>query len=466
MRWPIALFAVLVVGCGSRSGMLLGGTSSGGGAGVGAVSGGGGSGGTSGSGGFSGGGTGGGSGGVVGFCQGFDLTGKPIAFEPFQGGQQRAPSLSAVAGEPSQVAVGAAELAPELPGPTPVHNLRLTSVSPWSNWPSNLGTGALANFVVGVDQYAMDAGTAPGTLAMAWPATPAPPAAEPQGLFFSSEVSPLNGVPTTVELLTLEGPPGHVARFVRSGSSGQLVGFQTISGQYALHLAFANVGKTSLASHVGCATTPLFGDAVPKAGGGYLLAYSSGRQGGTCLDDFGFDGPADRIEGGFIAGPESITAPLPVVIENKGDVVEFVRMIPAPGGAWLVYRYAGLDTDPKPAPRVQRLDSNGLPHDNPFPILYAGVSGTPAVASLGERIAVAIADAADPFGVTIDLRIYDGTGAELSQRVFQTAGSFADGRVALMASPSQDQLLLGWSAASVNGGDLLASVARFCVPGP
>ena len=467
MRTHILALLVLATGCGSRSGVLSAdsapasggsaGTGSGGAAGLG------GSGafaGTSGSGASAG---SAGSGGSTTTCPGFDLTGDPVGFTASAGLVRKAPTLSQVSG--GAVAVIAPEIPSESPGP-PVHHLRMTTLSPWANWPSSLGTGAQSVFVAGVDQFAVDAGLASGKLAMTWPAAPSPPASQPQGLFFSAGVSANGGSFDQVQSLALPGLPSHVSRFVRAGAGAYLVGFETKGFDRSFHLNYVGAGTSFPSSHIGCASSPVTGDAISMPGGGFMFAFSTSRQWGSCLDDFGVNGPADRILAGFLGGPGGGFGPLPLSIQMPFDVVSFLRLLPAPDGAWLIYRYAGINAEVQPPAMLLRLDSSGVPLGNAVPIVDSSYSGVPGLASLGERVAVATIDTSDPFGITLELRIFDSSGNVLHQRAYQPSGAFAQQRLALLASPTADQLLLGWSSSEPNGDLLRAQVARFCVPGP
>ncbi len=467
----VTLLALAAAGCGSRSGTLSDDlpTATGGAAGVGTGGSGafGGSGGSGAFGGSGGSGAFGGTGGSTAFCPDFDLTGSAIEFTPASDLLRRAPSFSAVAGSPDLVAVVSPEIPSESSGPGPAaHHLRMTTLAPWGGWTTTLGAGAESAFVVGVDQFAMDAGDSVGKLAMAWPSEPSPPASQPQGLFFSSKVAANSGNFNQVGSLALAGFPSHVARFVSAGAGAHLVGFETVGFDHAFHVSYVAGSDVSQNTHVGCASSPITGDAIPMPGGGFMFAFSTSRQWGSCLDDFGINGPADKILAGVVGGPGGGFGPLPVKIEVGFDQVEFVRLLPAPGGAWLVYRYAGTTSSEQPPIMLLRLDTGGAPLGEPVPVLHNSFYGVPGLASLGERVAVALTDPNDSMGTTFAIYVVNAAGTTLHQRSYQPSKAFAEPRVGLMASPAHDQLLLGWSAPSPDSGVLAARVARFCVPGP
>ncbi len=143
-----------------------------------------------------------------------------------------------------------------------------------------------------------------------------------------------------------------------------------------------------------------------------------------------------------------------------------MRLLPAPDGAWLIYRYAGINAETQPPAMLLCLDSGGVPLGNAVPSVDSSYSGVPGLASLGDRVAVATIDGGDPFGITLELRIFDASGDVLYQRAYQPSGALAEQRLSLLASPTADQLLLGWSSLEPNGDLLRARVARFCVPSP
>jgi len=356
------------------------------------------------------------------------------------------------------------EMPAESPGPVAGH-LRMTAIQPWGSWPSTLGTGAQSAFVAGQDQFAFDRGKGVNELAMAWPATPSPPGSQPQGLFFSDEVSATGGNPNQVVSLALTGPASHVARFVRAASNATLVGFEAgDAGYHALHLTrVTKNGMTWSQSFVGCATTAVDADAIAVTPSAFFVAFSSSRPFGTCLNDADIDTPAHRILAARFGGGNSSLEQLPVDVDED-DVVSFVRLLPRTGGAWLVWQFQGVNAELPPPVMLMALDGDGAPIAPPVPVLDGGATySQPAFASLGQRLAMAWVDGSDPNG-SIRVRLLSEIGVIANENAYVSPVKNLAPELELFASPDGDQLLLGWAAPS--GGALMPDgwVARFCVP--
>jgi hypothetical protein len=448
-------------GCGSRSELLsdviaAGGTHSGGSAGAGG--GGGGTGNAGGQGGA------GGSGGLAPVCPAFDLTGAPIGFEPEPEFHENPPSLGFASADGSRVAMVSALVAVESPGPLPAY-LRMASITAWNAWPSTLGGGVQSAFVAGVDQFAFDRGSGQDSLAMTWPSAPSPPASGPQGLFFDAAVSVSSGSPQNVQSIALQGPPNHVSEFVRAGSDGYLIGFQTSeTGHHQFHLTRrTGAGQKIELSWLGCATNEVSGDAVALPSGEFLFAFSTSRPWGSCLDDDGIDTPAHAVLTGLVAGENAVPGPLVI---DEDDFVRFVRVVPHSEGAWIAWQYEGINALTIPPVMAMRVDPQGNPLTPAIPILDGSVAGAPpAFASLGDRLAFAYLDFLDPLGGTMVIKVLDTFGQPLFERSFQSSAQPMPPKLALLASPAHDQLLLGWSEGNDGVNGMRAFLARFCVPG-
>ncbi len=177
------------------------------------------------------------------------------------------------------------------------------------------------------------------------------------------------------------------------------------------------------------------------------------------------DTPAHRILSGFFGGPGGGFGQLPFSVDVPDDAVRFVRVIPHSDGAWVAWQYQGLNAETPPPVMLQRLDAGGSPVSPQVAILDGwAADAIPAFASLGDRLAFAYLDNADPFGITIMLRVLGSDGALQFERAFQPSGPYAEAHLDLFASPAHDQLLLGWSRGTMGDTPPTAFVARFCVP--
>jgi hypothetical protein len=466
-HWLFPLL-VAVVGCGSRSGLSLAGetgVAGNGGAATGGTVATGGDGGTGAIGGTpSTGGTPatGGVGGAT-TCTAVSMDGAPIQFESSGQYWRHAPHFAFSDDSSASVGVVAFEMPAESPGPVAGH-LRMTAIQPWQTWPSTLGGGAQSSFVAGQDQFAFDRGKTPNTLAMAWPATPAPPASQPQGLFFSDQVTASGGNASAVLSLALTGPTNHVVRFVRESANATLVGFEAgDAGYHALHLTrVAKNGMTSSQTFVGCATTDVDADAIAVSPNAFFVAYSTSRAFGACLNDAGIDTPAHRILMARFGAGNSSLEQLPVDIDLD-DEVSFVRLLPRTGGAWLVWQYKGVNAEVPPPVMLWALDDTGAPVAPSVPVLDGGAAYTrPAFASLGNRLAMAWLDTSDPSS-SVRLRLLTEIGIISNETMAASPVQNLLPELELFASPGGDQLLLGWSE---YGAGLApeSRVARFCVP--
>jgi hypothetical protein len=401
----------------------------------------------------------GGSGGTAG-CGGVGVTGAPIAFARDPARQRFPPRLAFSNYDADRAGIASAELPIESPGPVAAR-LRLASFSPWGSWPASLGDGAESSFVVAIDQFAIARGRTEDTLAIAYPASPSPPAPVPEGLFFAPEVS--GGMPADVDSLALAGFESHVVRFVRGARGAHLVGFETgLAGHTAFHLAVRpTVGDPTSRAWLGCATNPISADAIgQERGNGFIFAFSTSRGWDRCTDDDGIDLPANRILVGVMRGSAMHGPRLEI---EEPDHVRFVRMVGRPGGAWLIWQYEGINAESPPPVMAMPLDGDGTSFGSAMPVLEGERSRVPpAVASLGSRLAIAWLDERNPTGRSFGMRVVDDEGSVLESSL-DLASSMARPELELLESPGGDALLLGWSEGLDANRALDAYVARLCV---
>lgn len=439
--------------------------------GSGATSGAAGSGATGGSGataGASGSGAIGGSGGSTAACKNIALDGAPIGFETSPWTNQWPPLFAPLDATGPRIAVAVEETPLDNPTDEP-GELRITTLDAWGEWPNgSLGSGEYPDFVVGARQVAMDRGEIDGRVAVAYPGTPTPPAPNPTGLFFTTNLDPASPTGSLVNDITTQPADQHLVRFVRYGYWGHLVGLQRGSaGHYKLDLTFVNVESPSGIpfANVGCGATPIEADAAPVPTG-FVFAFSSSREFDGCQLNDGADGVPGLIHVGLFTNLGLFFSQLPVGFA-KNDVVQFIRVIPHSGGAWLVFQYAGLNGDPYPAPppiQAMRFDEQGTVLDGPVSLDDIGNPYMePAVGRLGDQLVIGWLDVSEPPEELIRLVVV-GDGAEVtavtSLPLPNPGSHFSSLR--LMGSPSGDQVIVGWTHYAA-GEDVYteARVARF-----
>jgi hypothetical protein len=414
-------------------------------------------------------GTGGaaGSGGSI-ACAPLGISAPPIAFsaDPYA---HRAPPELSLTGTPSLVAVAVAEMPVESPVGAAAA-LRVTGFDPWGpEWPDSLGNGALAPFVAGAGQYVIDRGFGDETISVAYPASPHPPSTYPQGLLFTAGLNLFNG-PNEASFNLIDTAAGyHVARFTKMGDGAALTGvqqsFYSSSGgdQHEIILCVLPFGPEGFCvPMVGCGSQPVDADAVALKEG-FLVAYSSSRGFGECMNDDGMIGPPNRILTAFVGGPGGGYGPLPVQIEQPDDVVRFVRVIPHSEGAWLVYQFAGLNAEQPPPLMAMRISPDGSVLLDATPVLGGSqFYEEPAVAAIGDQLLVGWVDAFDPSGdAYIMLRVLDDSGIELTQNAYPR--TWVGNRLSALGSPDGSHVLIGWTEQSGTdgAGEDQAYVARF-----
>lgn len=469
------------LGCGARTDMLLPGSSDG-------DSGGSAGGGTGGSAGSTGGSSIGGSGGAAGTgggpagaggsagtggasaCAPLGLTAGPIAFSANNYAHRATPQLAPTGGTTSTVGVAVAEMPVESPAGAAAA-LRLTGFGAWdAAWPESLGSGTTAGFVVGVGQFVVGRGVADDTIAVAYPASPQPPAPFPDGVLFQRRMNVFTGTSPEVSSLA-DAPEGHeLARFATTGAIGTLVGVQITTSDDAFQDSHEMVfcfdplepDGSSCVPMVACGTQPVDADAT-ALDNGFLFAASSSNEFAGCLTDDSIVGPPNRIVVGFVGGPGGGYEPLPVDIEQPDDVVSFVRVLPHSAGAWVVYQYAGLNAEQPPPLTAILVAEDGSVLLDATPLVDGSqFFEEPAVTTIGDQLLVAWVDAFDPSGdAYIIMRVFDDAGSELTQNAY--ARKMVSPRLSALGSPDGSHVLIGWSeqTGADGAGEDQAYVARF-----
>lgn len=428
----------------------------------------GGSAGVSGSSGAGGSAAAGGSGGVL-PCTPLGLTAGPIAFSANNYAHRAPPKLSPVGGTTSKVAVTVAEMPVESPVTGPA-TLRGTAFPAWEPvWPDSLGEGSIAPFVVGFDQYVIDPSRGDDAIAIAYPASPQPPAAYPNGVLYQPEANLLNGAFGSTRQLVETEAAQHLLRFLRTGTVASLAGVQRTvldaNGEQVHELVICvEPIATSAGSCIpmaACGTDALDADALALEQG-FLVAYSSSRGFAECMNDDGITGLPDRIVVAYVGGPGGGYGPL-LELDQPDDLVLYVRLIPHSAGAWLVYQYAGLNAEVPPPLMAMRIGEDGSVLLEPTELLDGTLFfGEPAVTAIGDQLMIAWLDAFDPSGDTsIMMRVFDGEGTLLTQSFHPSF--WARPRLSALGSPDGQHVLVGWSEQTgMDGaGEEQAYVARF-----
>ncbi len=154
---------------------------------------------------------------------------------------------------------------------------------------------------------------------------------------------------------------------------------------------------------------------------------------------------------------------MPVDIEQPGDVVRYVRLVPHSEGAWLVYQFAGLTAEQPPPLMAMRIGEDGSVSIEPTPLLDgAQFFEEPAVTAMGDKLMIAWVDTFDPSGeTTIMMRVFDEVGTQLTDSGYSRVG--VGMRLTALGSPDGQHVVVGWAEQTgMDGaGEEQAYVARF-----
>jgi hypothetical protein len=421
-------------------------TGSGGDGGFGAFGGRGGLGGGAGSsGGFAGSGAiggGGGTGGILG-CNGLIQIQPSVTVAHPDNEFDSHPALTHAIADGQDVSVVFARSPVE--SPSAFVSLRHASFSPWQSWPpggldSTYGTFAAAT--LSTEFRVASAGMYEFALAVAHPNIVS---LAPKVAAFSENPGPT---------VTLSGAATPV--FLREQAEYlHLAGTLSSTNELQAHVVNSASGFGSMTT-IGCASTQVFGGAV-RHEDGWLVAYSNGQNApatGFCASSVGA-GPPSRIDIIYLSPSLETEYRLGLVLATPVIGLSVARH---PNGIYVVWREAsGGIVSPI---RWVRYDATlagfigpgdvSTPTD--FPLEFTATA-------LGDRLVVAYGT--DPAGNPPDivLRVLDPSGAEVASTAFEPQFS---GRLALLASPNFDSLLLAY-----RGGGAVTPIelTRFdCIP--
>ncbi len=274
-------------------------------------------------------------------------------------------------------------------------------------------------------------------------------------------------------------PPGKML-FEISGSSGRpravVRGNTNIFLDYSLNLDPATGPLTYSSSTLvdpagkivaeanwqsGCTLGPGRGDAL-AVGGGFLSAFSSGRPWGICLNDDGVIGPGLRVQ--VERWPSEDSAEPTFGSETVlSEPVSYVRLLERSGGAWLLTQTDGSTSFTYPGVLATPLDQNGAVAGKSLTVVPDGRTPGPiATARLANGIAAVWAEPFGPAGSNLFVRFTSEDGAtELETSLFTADASLGPDRLAMVASPHADALLIAWHG--TNGQDRLFATRVACV---
>lgn len=348
--------------------------------------------------------------------------------------------------------------------PTPTGDLPSTVASvrlePWKLWPPTLH--------------------APNVIYQPGYKAPFVAAVEPQGTFaLGVERFPLNN-PTGCDLdaffgLAPDAPgpgPGSVSQSMPGTCDDAPIGIATAGDGTHLVANDLNFGggspvsrilqsvlldaKGGLLATLGpyCASNRFVGDMLPIAGSLFFVHSSSDN--GQCPSSPGPQGVARHLVLHRLHGQIDSTE---TMYDGEDDMV-YARLLPRPGGAWLIFRESGASALVQPPGMAMPI---GLQQGSgsAFPITTTPGAGQMAVAALGGGFVVAVVDSVDPSAPTVLLSVYSGEGMLLTETSFSTNGAWLNGdRLSLIASPDSTSFLVGWTGnKSAPGSELF--VRRF-----
>jgi hypothetical protein len=425
-----------------------------------------GSGGVPGGGGASGGGAGAGGagGGAQEICAGLEIAGPPALLEGGFGHHERHPRWTLSSDDGAQVTLVTSRQAAEGPGggDFPISVVH-TTLKPWASFPSGglLGPADLAGEEGGATFAA--ARSEGDRFALLFAA--APPAEG--GLLFSRDFTPFESAPPPSQLVdstaeaamfAVQGPGGHLLGMHRSGASG--------GGQaYLFDVMLASDGG-ALAGPVslGCASGPMYGDAV-RVGEGWLVALSNAGPGGpgSCADP-------------DLSWPDNVQ-----IVATNGVEYEWTDYLGAPGGATDVKMAARSDgawvilgTPPGQVVNGMflgaRVDLDGkvvstFPVAGAEPGFEIPLNGTLTAAGVADLLAVAWIDLGGDRGPFLQVKVFHANG-DPAGHVEIFPGTTFSGAPALLGSPTTASLVLAWSETPAQGagdGDKIRAVRIDCL---
>lgn len=318
------------------------------------------------------------------------------------------------------------------------------SFSPWGAWPLDLGPDFQAS-VVGGDSFAVAPAlpsAQPGFAALFY----MPSDVSPWSTYLATAAAPMTSYDSFPDGVSWSAWQPTVARALAHDGTRYLAAFETPLAS-TTRMSLTIVDGSSLDVHtledVACATDPLPAAVIPSDGG-FLVASASGRSFGACSLDDGVPGPAKELQ---VMRLDAVTQQLALSSSFEApDPVTQIAMVKRPGGAWLVWHAYGTTTWPEAPIVATLLDASGMQLGPIMQLTHEGETWGPfAAAALGSRLALAWVDDIDPSTPNLRLDLFDDDGAHVSGTVISTAPSSLNGRLSLLASPDESELLLAWS---------------------
>jgi hypothetical protein len=324
-------------------------------------------------------------------------------------------------------------------------SVRAVTFDAWGAWPDDFGE-ALPITIALRDGFRATPGANADTALLLPLFSLGPPGATTAALAPSVlPATSYSDVPYTF-LFDLSNSPGGPASFVRSPTTGRFfVGWRAeLEATFLGHVVTDAAGEPIAAwFDSGCAQGDPRAASLPSSDG-FIVAISSGRPAGTCLNDDGIPGPAVRLQTGALQGDGgAIEWPYERV---ESEPIAALELVARPGGAWLVHQTDGSTAFVPPPIFATPLDETGGPVGAPLVVVEENrATGTVAVAPFGSGFALAWVESLLPTSPFIAVRIFDADGTLRAEGSFDTASAFlAPGRISLVTSPNTDALVVAW----------------------
>jgi hypothetical protein len=387
----------------------------------------------------------GGSGGMLGACV---IDGPPIGLAGTDGYAVTNPVfVSPVQVDSTTVVAGWKAAQGPMDSPT---ELRHTSFQAWGPWPADatLGPSYLAEYEGGQAFYAAPSFT-DFNIFFGLPSTGS-------SLVYVTHLIPGSGANGDLQGIAA----GSIAPvFLERGTDPNLHLMGMSTSEPAPHLfeiALEN-DKGDIPMFVGdlgCALDPIVAGAAPF-GEDFLVAFSSGT---SFADDACNSGgaitTAQRLLIARVAKDGKTQLAQEIKNAGNGGTITAVKVVPRLDGAWVAWT-ATQSSDIQ----IMRIDPSGKLAGGPFLVPFFGDATSISATSLGDRLALARAVKAFDAPSLIWINVISSGGnvdAELSINL----GPPPTGRTAILGSPSNKELLLGWSEEGPLGPALrLARVA-------
>ena len=266
--------------------------------------------------------------------------------------------------------------------------------------------------------------------------------------FFTQGTGPgmglLKSAPTDVPeppgevLMGLEARPSFV-----TGPVGSAVGLGTVTffgGAEHANLAVATPQGMEDHLDYACTQTPMWMAGI-RGPGGFLAALTTPQTLGCDV------GRAVEIVRYSESEPPATTH----AFDLSTSLVQ-LHMVPRSDGAWVVWQTG--DSETSGPLEALRIDQAGQPLSSAIELVGEGtVFETVGLATLGDDLAVAYSDAFDPSTPTIVVEVFADDGfPKAGAMVTPLAWPRPNEPYALLGSPSEDALLLAWSAAEPDPG--------------